>query len=461
MHPLEPSAREIADMMAVATDYVTGFVDSLAGPQVPAESPPRELLLAPPPARPGDFGELVGLYRRAAATATDTAGPGCFAYFPGGGVVSSAVAEVLSRTANRYSGSGSMATDLVAMEHGVLRWLCERFGLPARTSGGVLTTGTSTGLLAAIVTAREELLGEDFTSGTLYLTAQTHHSVAKAARIAGLPARAVRVVPTTARRRMDAAALAAMVAADRAAGLRPFLVVGTAGTTNTGAVDPLDELADLAAAEDLWFHVDAAYGGGFWLTERGKARMRGMERADSITFDAHKSLFLPYTTGVLLVADARPLLRAHTADADYLQDLDLEASLPNFADMGAELSREYRGLRLWLPLHLHGTDAFVSALDEKLDLSAVLHRELVALGLWAPEPDLTVHVFRAPGGEEVNRALLAEVNASGRTTITSTQIDGEFTLRLCVINHRTHREHVDEAVAAIRRALSAVGRAAA
>jgi aromatic-L-amino-acid/L-tryptophan decarboxylase len=207
------------------------------------------------------------------------------------------------------------------MEHGVLSWLCRQFGLPA-TAGGLITTGGSLATLAAVVAARHDRLGEDFTGGTLYVTAHTHHCVAKAARVAGLPAAAVRVVPTTGDLRMDTAAAAAMIEADRAAGRRPFLLVATAGSTDTGTVDPLPGLSELAARERLWFHVDAAYGGFFQLTTRGRAALTGIGAADSVVLDPHKGMFLAYGTGVLLVADTAPLREAHSGQAHYLQDID-------------------------------------------------------------------------------------------------------------------------------------------
>ncbi|MEC3978125.1 pyridoxal phosphate-dependent decarboxylase family protein [Amycolatopsis sp. H20-H5] len=440
--PLEPSRDQVATLMAAATEFATDFLGSLndapprgGGPAAPA---------APPGEHPGDLDRLLRTFGAAAAAATDTAGPRCFAYFPGGGLFSSAVAEMLARTVNRYTGAGSMAAELVALEHSVVRWLCDEFGLPT-TASGVLTTGASTGTLSALVAARHELLGER--AGTLYVTEHTHHCVAKAARIAGFAADRVRVVPSDSAHRMDVRAAEEMIAEDRAAGRRPFLLVGTAGTTSTGAIDPLPELAAVAAREGLWFHVDAAYGGGFQLTGRGRAKLAGVELADSLTLDTHKSLFQPQTTGVLLVRDPRALRAAHVADADYLQDLHLDESLPNYADLGAELSRDYRGLRLWLPLHLHGVGAFRDALDEKLDLSAVIRRELAEMrGLEICASDLTVHVFRVAGGDAVNRRLLERINESGRVALTSTKVDGRTALRMCVLNHRTHAEHVDEAL---------------
>jgi aromatic-L-amino-acid/L-tryptophan decarboxylase len=460
-HPLEPDRDVMEAMAAAAVDLVAGFVEGL--PDAPAvgvdgAGPLVGPLLRPPADTPEDFGDLLSQFRAAAAQAVETAGPGYLAYVGGGGLYTSALAEFMARGVNRFTSLAAFAPALVAMEEGALRWLCQQFGLPGG-SGGLLTTGGSMATLTALVAARVRCLGDDIARGTAYVTAYTHHCLAKAARIAGLRPDQVRVVPTTADLRMDPAAAAAMIAADRAGGLQPFLLVGTAGTTHTGTIDPLGPLADVARDHGLWFHVDGAYGGFFNLTERGRARLAGIERADSLVLDPHKGLFLPHGTGVVLVRDAATLRQAFAAGGHYLQDVAGDDGLPDYADLGPELTRDYRGLRLWLPLHLHGVAAFRDTLDEKLDLAAFAHRELSAepaLELPWP-PDLSIVVFRLCGdGAEVDRAnqeLLARINASRRIHISSTRIDGRVTLRLCIISHRTHHDRVAEAVEIVRHAV--------
>ena len=317
-YPLEPGPERMQELGQAALDWVTRFVEGLAGApsdgrNTASQSPDpalREALLAEPREDPSEFGVLLALFGAAAAQAIETAGPAYLGYVPGGGLYVSALAEFLARSANRFTGLAATAPELAAMEHGVLRWLCRTFRLP-ETAGGLITTGGSMATLSAIVAARQDRLGEDFSAGTLYLSARTHHSAAKAARIAGLPAAAVRVVPTTVDLRMDVAAASQMIAADRQAGRRPFLLVANAGSTDTGTIDPLGDLGRLAAREGLWFHVDGAYGGFFQLTRRGRAALSGVAAADSIVLDPHKGLFLPYGTGVLLVRDTAPLRAAH------------------------------------------------------------------------------------------------------------------------------------------------------
>jgi aromatic-L-amino-acid decarboxylase len=254
---------------------------------------------------------------------------------------------------------------------------------------------------------------------------------------------------------MDAAALRAMIREDRAAGGHPFLVVPSSGTTNTGAIDPLDAVADVAAEESLWMHVDGAYGGFFVLTDRGRQRFAGIERADSVTLDPHKGMFLPYGTGSLAVRDGEALRAAHHESAEYLQDVDVEGDTPNFTEYSPELSRDVRGLRLWLPLKLHGVSAFRDALDEKLDLTQYLCEALEAdPRIEVPwRPQLSVVAFRLAGGDdEVQKRFLERINASKRVFLSSTVLQGRYTLRACLVSHRTHKDRIEECIEIVRRA---------
>jgi aromatic-L-amino-acid decarboxylase len=453
---LESDGRRLDTVLADVAKLLTGFVDGLEHAPVASAEPDLRLLgrLSRPPAEQAvSLESLLDVVSQAYPLGVDTANPRFFGYVPGGGLVTSAVAELITRVVNRATWVAEFAPGLVAVENGVIRWLCGLFGLPP-SAGGLLTTGGSTAALAALVAARTDRLGDAAADGVLYLSDQAHHSIRKAARIAGLPVDRVRTVPTTADLGMDVSAAARMIAADRRAGLRPFLLVATAGTTNTGAVDPLAELTALASAQGLWSHVDACYGGFFQLTGRGRDRLTGIEQADSIALDPHKGLFLPYGTGALLVRDSTALAAAHALDSDYMPDLR-DGGLPDFAHLGVELSREHRGLRLWLPLHLHGVGAFRAALDEKLDLAESAHR-LLALNprLELPyPPQLSTVVFRLrDAGAAANQDLLRRINSSNRVFLSGTRLHGRFTLRLCVLSHRSHGRHVAEAVDLVHRA---------
>ena len=446
-------------MGAEVLDLVTRFIDdryTARSADYTALEPLLTALSAPPTEDGTPLPGLLETIKVAAGKGFDTANPGFAAYIPGGGLYVAALADLIACSVNRYTGIAEPAPALVQMEASVLRWVCDLFGLPS-TSQGVLTPGGSMANLSAIVTARTARLGERFADGTVYVSAEAHHSVVKSARFAGLPSDAIRVVATDGALRMDPAALRTAVEQDRREGRRPFLVVASAGTINSGAVDPLPEVADVAEQEGLWFHVDGAYGGFFQLTGRGRAALEGIERADTVTLDPHKGLFLPYGTGCLLARDARALRDAHEVHAEYLPPISRDSGLPDFSSFSPELTRDFRGLRLWLPLHLHGVRAFVDALDEKLDLAQLVHERLSALPElklpWAPQ--LSLVTFKpATGTDEDTEELLRRVNASGRVWLSSAPIDGERYIRMCILSHRSTRDRIEEAVEVIAAAAS-------
>lgn len=422
--------------------------------------------LREPPPRSGQALDevLATLFDWALPVSFTTAGPGYLAYVPGGGLLHAAVADLIADAVNRFVGLWRAAPGLVQLEANVVQWLCALVGLPAG-SGGVLTTGGSLANFSATVAARRDRLGERFLDGVIYTSTQAHHSVIKAAVLAGFPEGQVRGLPVDERFRVDVAAMAAAIAEDRAAGLRPCMIVGSGGTTNTGAVDDLEALAELAAREGLWFHVDAAYGGCFALTERGRAVLAGIGRADSVTLDPHKGLFLPYGTGALLVREPEALRRAHAGRAEYLPPMQEDPLFVDFCELSPELSRDFRGLRLWLPFKLCGVDAFVAALDEKLDLAAFVAEELRGMAdveLVAP-PQLSLLAFRhvprrlagdAAGLDAHNKQLLAAVNRRQRVFLTPTVVAGRFVVRICVLSFRTHRDRIEEGLEDIRAAIA-------
>src|SRR3954471_23712323 len=236
------------------------------------------------------------------------ASPGYLAYIPGGGLYQSALADYLAAVSDKYAGVFFAGPGAVRMENMLIRWVADLAGYPA-TAAGNIASGGSIATLTAIATARDahRLRAADYPRSVVYLTDQAHHCIEKALRIAGLAEAPVRRVAMDAGYRMRSDALAQAIAADRAAGLRPWLIIAAAGTTDVGAVDPLHAITDIAARERCWYHVDAAYGGFFLLTEQGRRLLRGIERSDSVVLDPHKGLFLPYGIGMVLVRDARPL----------------------------------------------------------------------------------------------------------------------------------------------------------
>lgn len=462
---LELSSSELRRLVTLTLERLIEHVDSL--PRQPSADVDGAALLArslrermPEEGAPYE-GLLELLFDRAVPKSFNTAGPGYLAYIPGGGLVHAGVADLIADVTNRFVGVWMAAPGLVQLEANVGRWFCEMVGYPP-SALGLLTTGGSMANFIALVTARRERLPESFLSGVLYASDQAHHSVQKAALLAGFPPANVRAVATDELFRIRPEALAGAVAADRAAGLTPFLVVANAGTTNTGAVDDLEACADIARAQGLWLHVDAAYGGFFILTARGGHALRGIERADSITLDPHKGLFLPYGTGSLLVRDGEALRRAHSIHAEYLPPVPEDPDFVDFSTVSPELSRDFRGLRAWLPIKMHGIGAFRRALDEKLDLAAWAAGELRKIpGVEiVAEPQLSLLAFRVvrPGRDEatlddLNRRVMEAVNARRRVYITSTIARGRFLIRICVLSFRTHLDRMQMAIEDIRAAI--------
>jgi aromatic-L-amino-acid decarboxylase len=328
---------------------------------------------------------------------------------------------------------------------------------------GLLTTGGSQANLAALVTAREALLGEHLREGVLYASSQVHHSVTKAARLCGILPDRVRSIDVDASFRMDLDALARAVDADRRAGLRPFCVVSSAGTTNTGAVDPLRAISDFCRAQQLWHHCDGAYGAFFHLVPELRGLLDGLPLTDSLTLDPHKGLFLPYGTGALLVRDGEHLRRAHAASAAYLPSPRDDLYDPS--QYGPELSRDFRGLRVWLPLQLHGSERFVAALAEKRALALDAARRIAALPgivLDAP-PQLSLFAFHLawPGSTRADEDaaiadLLERVTRKGRVMLTGCHAAGRTLARVCVLCFRTRARHVDASVEAVAEAAAAI-----
>ncbi|MEZ4702041.1 MAG: aminotransferase class V-fold PLP-dependent enzyme [Rhodothermales bacterium] len=390
--------------------------------------------------------------------------PGHFAYLTGGGLFHAALGDYLAAATNAYSGMAQTGPGLVQLENAMVRWTADLVGYPD-TAGGYLASGGSLAILSAIAAAREAhgLRAADYHRAVVYLTEQTNPVMDKALRVAGMAEAIIRRVAMDERHRMRPDALSQAIQADREAGLLPWMVAPTAGTTDTGAIDPIAPLSDIAREAGCWLHVDAAYGGFFLLTDEGRRRMSGIERSDSVILNPHKSLFLPWGLGILLVRETRFLLPPHDLTGACLQDAANQASLSP-GELSPELSRPFRALRMWLPLALLGTDPFRAALEEKLLLARYFHQRIAEAGFEVgPAPDLSVVAFRrAPAGasaeeaDRLNEAIVDRLQRDGRVFLSSTRIDGRFTIRLAVLGYRTHRAQVDLAIQLLRDAADAL-----
>lgn len=455
-------------MLQRVTDHIVEYIGSLPLQPMHATKGGRKLareLAAPMPEQGVPFEKLFRtLFGQIIPASLNTASPGYLAYIPGGGIFHAAIADLIADATNRYVGVWIAAPGLVQIEENVIQWFASMLGMPS-TAAGLLLTGGSLANLVATITARREKLPPDFLRGTVYTSEEAHHSVLKAAILAGILPENVRSIPSDDHFRMQPEALVQAIRDDRAAGRLPFLIVASAGTTNTGAVDDLTRIADIAKAETCWLHVDAAYGGFFALTDRGRQVLAGIDRADSVTLDPHKGLFLPYGTGCLIVRDRESLRRAHAVPAAYMPPMQHEEGLVDFCELGPELSRDARGLRVWLPLSMHGAGVFRDALDEKLDLAHYAANELRKIpGVEiVAEPMLSLLGFRMrfvhltnDDEDARNRQWMSLVNQKQRVLLTGTTSKGRFFIRMCILSFRTHKDRIEMALEDLRSSLAEV-----
>jgi aromatic-L-amino-acid/L-tryptophan decarboxylase len=385
------------------------------------------------------------------------ASAGHMGYIPGGGIYYSALGDYLADVTNRYAGVFYASPGAVRMENMLIRWTAQLMGFP-KTAAGNLTSGGSISNLIAICAARDakKITADKITASVIYITQQAHHSIQKAIRIAGLNECILRYIEMDDGYRMNILHLEKTIRADKKAGLNPFLIIASAGTTDTGAIDPLTEISVIAQKAKCWFHIDAAYGGFFALTKEGKKKLKGMELSDSLTADAHKSLFLPYGTGIVLVKNARQLHDAFQYTASYMQDTLSVTDELSPADLSPELTRHFRGLRLWLPLQLHGVQPFRDCLQEKLLLARYFRKKIMELGFEseiAPELSVVIYRFVPKNGDAnaFNKKLCEAVQNGGHSFISSTTLNGKYTLRFACLVFRTHKRHVDALLETLKR----------
>ncbi|HVE33959.1 MAG TPA: aminotransferase class V-fold PLP-dependent enzyme [Gemmatimonadaceae bacterium] len=427
-----------------------------------------ESLIGGPPSEDGrDFEDLVAfLGERVFPYHAREPHPHFMGYIPSSPTFPAVLGDWIAAGYNFFAGVWTVASGPNQIELTVLDWFRSWLGMPSGTSG-LLTSGGSTATLTAVVAARHaaDPSGEKSGRLALYTSEQAHSSVQRAAWIAGIPRANVCSVPTDDQYRLRDEALRKAIADDRSAGRIPFLVVASAGTTNTGAVDPLNEIADLCERENLWMHVDAAYAGFAALTRQGAAALDGLGRADSVTLDPHKWLFVPFECGCLLAREPQKLEEAFSVHPEYLTDVRARDQDVNFADYGEQLTRSSHALKIWLSIQYFGLSEIREA------IARGIHRAEYAERLFAAHRDFEilspaqfgVVCFRARPADlddgadldALNERINARVNSTGRFLISSTKLRGRFSLRLCTHVHRMTDADIDEVYEAIIDALQA------
>lgn len=447
-----------------AVDRVVGLWEALR------ESPPagggdraamERLFREPLPREGRPLDELMDRFTRdMAPNSLRVNHPRFFAFVPGSPVFPAVLGDFLAAGANVFAGTWLGSPAAATVELVVIDWFKEMLGLPAPAEG-LLVSGGSMANWTALAAARgraaeampglaagEDPAGELAARGVWYTSDQRHASVDRAIRLLGFAAGALRVLPSDGRFRARPEAFASAIRADRAAGRLPLGIVAHGGATNTGAVDPLDALADLAAAENLWLHVDAAYGGFAALTARGRRALAGIGRADSLALDPHKWLFQTFECGCVIVREPGRLERTFSLRAGYMREVPPSGPEVTFTDRGLQLSRSFRALKVWLTLKAYGVEALAAAIDRALDLTAAAARLLVERGFdLVAEPSLGIVAFRLRGAsDEEQDALIARLNGGGEVMLTSTTLGGRPALRLCILSPWTTEEDVRRAV---------------
>jgi aromatic-L-amino-acid decarboxylase len=456
-----PLALDPEAMRKLGYRTIDMLVERITGPAGPVvcSATPDELharLSIPPPEEPVGFEEILeGLERDVLPYVARISHPGYLAFIPGEGTWPGALGDLIASALNVdtcwwLGSSGPSALELV-----VLDWFRQWVGYPEQAQG-VLVSGGSAANLTAMACAREKLIGAMDDRAVIYMSDQTHSSVARAARVLGFRPDQVRVIPTDRLARMRPDSLRSAIANDVAGRRQPLIVIANAGTTAAGAIDPFHELALICQDEGIWLHVDGAYGAFAAITDRGREALAGIELADSITLDPHKWLYQPIEVGALLVRDGKALRRGFEISPDFLKDVEAIDREVNFSDLGVQLTRSCRALKLWISLRFFGVPAFRQAVNRCLDLALHAQERIEAaaeLELMSPASLGVVTFRRHPPGvddenvlERINAALADRIERGGELFVSTGRVRGRYVLRLCVLNHSTSQAEVDRAL---------------
>lgn len=384
--------------------------------------------------------------------------PKTFAFVPGPSNYISVMSDALATGFNIFAGGWIGSSAAAGIEINTLNWLLKLFGFPVKKGGGIFTSGGSMANLTALATARKVKCGEDFSKAIIYLSDQAHSSNIKAINVLGFRKEQVRIIPTDMEFKLSINKLKNAIAKDKLEGLQPFCLIASSGTTNTGTVDPLEDLAAICRKENIWLHVDGAFGAAVILSKRGKKLLKGIEKADSITVDPHKWLFQPYEIGCLLVQNHRWLSGTFTEKPVYLRDIEGNESEINFYDHGIELTRHFRALKFYMSVKTYGLQAFRKAIDYNLDLAEQVDAELRKSTKWEVISPATLAIinfrynpvdeeFSEKQLDQINQKISAKMMSSREALLVTTILQGQVVLRMCLINPGTTIEDVKSTIA--------------
>ncbi len=381
--------------------------------------------------------------------------PKSFSFVPGPSNFISTLADTLATGFNVFSGGWIVSPAAAELEIVTMNWLLKMFNFPVKKGGGIFTSGGSMANLTALATARRIKCGDDFSKAVIYLSDQAHSSNIKAIRVLGFKKEQIRIIPSDSEFKIGINKLMNAIAKDRLQGLQPFCFIASAGTTNTGTVDPLHVLADICETENMWFHIDGAYGGAAILSEKGAKVLCGIERADSLTVDPHKWFYQPYEIGCLLVKDASWLSNTFSEKPEYLRDIEGNESEINFYDYGIQLTRRFRALKFYMSIKTYGLNTFKKAVSYNIDLAEKTEGILRKSSQWEVISPATLAVinFRYhPIGMEfsevridaLNQEISKRVLDSKEALLVTTVLNGQVVLRMCLINPKTTMKDIHE-----------------
>ena len=452
---LELTSEEMRSLGYRVVDQIVEHFETLANQPVTHVSPRVELeagLREPLPEGPTPVDTLLDQLQRVVwPNIGNVQHPRFFAFIPSPSNFVSVMADALAAGFNPFAGNWLEGSGPAQIELVTIDWLREMCGLP-ETAGGLFVSGGSMANLTALAAARRAMFDERSDDAVIYFSDQTHNSVEKALRVLGFAREQIRALPSDEDFRLPVEPLRRAVAEDRADGKRPFCVIANAGTTNTGAVDPLDQLADLCGLENLWLHVDGAYGAAACLSERGRKLLAGIGRADSVSLDPHKWLFQPFEIGCVLARDARLLKNTFHTMTGILEDTKrAEEEEINYYDYGVQLTRGFRALKLWLSIKTFGAAAFREAINRGFEMAEFAESLLRQSDCWRIISPATFGIvtFRFVAGvrsdgevNEIHRRMVEAMAEDGFAFANSTSLRGQTVMRLCTINPRTTEDDV-------------------
>lgn len=450
------------EMQKYGYEVVDAIVEHYAtqAEKLPVASGSREemdsLFLEEAPEKGSDPSQVLHfVLEKVMTNSANMAHPKSFSFVPGPSNFISVMADALATGYNIFSGGWAASPAAAELEIVTIQWLLKIFGFPKKKGGGIFTSGGSMANLTAVVTARRIKCGDDFSKAIIYLSDQAHSSNIKAIRALGFKKEQIRIIPTDNELKFSVNKLKNCIAKDRLEGLYPFCLIATAGTTNTGTVDPLVELGKICKKEDIWFHIDGAYGGAAILSQKGKQAMKGIEKADSLTVDPHKWFFQPYEMGCLLVRNHKNLSHTFTEKPEYLRDIEGNTSEINFYDHGIQLTRRFRALKFYMSLKTFGLKEFRDAITYNIDLAEEVETMLRGSKSWEVVYPATLAVinfrynpinknYSEKELDSINQYISGKVMASRKAMLVTTILNGQVVLRMCLINPRTTIEDVTD-----------------